>query len=65
MFQSNVVINAVRAWFGRAGFDTVNTCAQIDLEIRPNAMQKCKIVSQEVMRSRKHNVDLMPYLSTL
>ena len=66
LLRSGVDINTIRAWLGHVSLDTTNIYAEVDLEMKANALAHCEILAPS--KHRKHwrnNPGLMDFLKSL
>ena len=43
LLRAGVDINAIRAWLGHVSIDTTNIYAEVDLEMKARALEKCDV----------------------
>ncbi|MFZ2959223.1 MAG: tyrosine-type recombinase/integrase [Candidatus Ozemobacteraceae bacterium] len=71
LLQSGVELNVIRDWLGHASLETTNQYAQIDLEMKTRAMERCEsLVPKGQDDSRKPpewktNPDILVWLALL
>jgi site-specific recombinase XerD len=65
LLKAGVDINTVRAWLGHVSLDTTNIYAEIDLEMKAQALAKCEITSNATRRSWREDRPLMTFLKAL
>ena len=65
MLNAGVDINTIRAWLGHVSIDTTNIYAEIDLELKTQAMHLCQVAKPESSKSWKHKTELMAYLESI
>ncbi len=66
LLRAGVDINTIRAWLGHVSVDTTNIYAEIDLEMKANALAHCEIlVPSKHRRPWRENTGLMGFLKTL
>jgi integrase/recombinase XerD len=66
LLRAGVDINTIRAWLGHVSLNTTNIYAEVDLEMKAQALAKCEIVEES--NSKRHWRDeptLMAFLRTL
>jgi len=66
LLRAGVDINTIRAWLGHVSLDTTNIYAEIDLEMKANALAKCEVTNTN--NSKRHWRDdptLMAFLRAL
>ena len=64
LLRAGVDINTIRGWLGHVSLDTTNIYAEVDLEMKANALAKCDIGDGETVK-RWHEPDVMAFLRTL
>jgi len=66
LLRAGVDINTIRAWLGHVSLDTTNIYAEIDLEMKANALAHCEILGQSKHhRPWRENRGLMDFLKAL
>jgi site-specific recombinase XerC len=60
-----VDINTIRGWLGHVSLETTNIYAEIDLEMKANALAKCEVQTSGKSRGRWHQPALMEFLRSL
>lgn len=65
LLRAGVDINTIRGWLGHVSLDTTNIYAEIDLEMKANALAKCDIGTKEQKIPRWHKPELMEFLRKL
>lgn len=66
LLRAGVDINTIRAWLGHVSVDTTNVYAEIDLEMKANALAHCEILGRpKHHRPWRQNQHLMDFLKTL
>jgi integrase/recombinase XerD len=66
LLRSGVDINTVRAWLGHVSIDTTNVYAEIDLEMKANALARLTIPSdRKASRRWAKDPALMAFLRSL
>ena len=66
LLRAGVDINTIRGWLGHVSLSTTNIYAEIDLEMKAEALGKCEVTEES--RQQKHWRDqpsLMEFLRTL
>jgi integrase/recombinase XerD len=66
LLRAGVDINTIRAWLGHVSLNTTNIYAEVDLEMKAQALARCEIVEEN--NSKRHWRDeptLMAFLRTL
>lgn len=64
LLRAGVDINTIRGWLGHVSLDTTNVYAEVDLEMKANALAKCEIADGKSSR-RWHEPALMAFLRAL
>jgi site-specific recombinase XerD len=64
LVKAGVDINTIRAWLGHVSLDTTNVYAEIDLDMKANALAKCEINGSKTKPWRE-DVGLMAFLNSL
>ena len=65
MLRSGVDLNTIRVWLGHELLDTTNVYAEIDLEMKREAMALCDTGEPDQRRPWKEDRGLMAYLESL
>lgn len=65
LLRAGVDINTIRAWLGHVSLNTTNIYAEIDLEMRANALAHCEVIETKPTKRWKDNKELMSFLRTL
>jgi len=65
LLRSGVDINTIRAWLGHVSLDTTNIYAEVDLEMKARALDRCEIRSAVVKKQWHNNDGIMTFLKTL
>jgi site-specific recombinase XerD len=65
LLRAGVDINTVRGWLGHVSLETTNVYAEIDLEMKANALAKCEVHTKGNFRRRWHQPALMEFLRLL
>ena len=65
LVRAKVDINTIRAWLGHASIDTTNIYAEIDLEMKAQAMALCDESEPGPGRPWKDDKGLIAYLKSL
>lgn len=68
LLQSNVDLNMIRSWLGRASIETTHGYVEIDLEMKRKTLQSCeKLLPNKSNRdsSWQRNDDIISWLSKL
>jgi len=64
LLRAGADINTIRGWLGHVSLDTTNVYAEIDLEMKANALAKCEIGDGNSTK-RWHEPKLMAFLRTI
>ena len=65
LLRSGVDINTIRAWLGHVSLDTTNIYAEIDLEMKANALAHCDIPESATVKPWHTDKGLVEFLKTL
>ena len=65
LVRAGVDINTIRAWLGHSTIDTTNIYAEIDLDMKAEAVALCDASEPEPTRPWKENKGLMTFLKSL
>lgn len=65
LLRAGVDINTIRAWLGHVSIDTTNIYAEVDLEMKANALAHCEITSGGPTKTWHRNPTLMAFLKAL
>jgi len=58
-------INTIRGWLGHVSLDTTNVYAEIDLQMKAEALSKCEITANTVPSRRWRRPEVMAFLRTI
>jgi integrase/recombinase XerD len=58
-------INTIRGWLGHVSLDTTNVYAEIDLQMKGEALSKCEITANTVPSRRWRQPEVMAFLRTI
>jgi integrase/recombinase XerD len=65
LLRSGVDINTIRAWLGHVSLDTTQVYAEIDLEMKAQALAQCEMPAESVVRQWHKEPALMAFLKAL
>ncbi len=65
LLRAGVDINTIRAWLGHVSINTTNVYAEVDLEMKLNAIACCEIKGETKARNWRDNKSLMNFLNAL
>jgi site-specific recombinase XerD len=65
LLRAGVDINTIRAWLGHVCLSTTNVYAEVDLEMKANALLKCEIKDGKPKKPWRKDPGLMDFLRTL
>lgn len=65
LLRAGVDINTIRSWLGHVSINTTNVYAEVDLEMKANALACCEIGSEKKVKYWRDNKNLMDFLNTL
>ncbi len=64
LLRSGVDLNTIRAWLGHVHLDITNIYAEIDLQMKAEAMKLCDAAEPESVRSWQDDTKLMDFLTS-
>jgi site-specific recombinase XerD len=65
LLRAGVDINTIRAWLGHVSLTTTNVYAEIDLEMKMNALNHCEVKTQVPQKHWRKDKGLMEFLRSL
>ena len=66
LLRAGVDINTIRAWLGHVSLNTTNVYAEIDLEMKTKALEKCRVTENpRATRRWRQDPQLMEFLRSL
>lgn len=65
LLRAGVDINTIRAWLGHVCIDTTNIYAEVDLEMRANALAHCEIMTPAPVKKQWQDRRIMEFLNML
>jgi integrase/recombinase XerD len=65
LLRAGVDINTIRAWLGHVSLATTNIYAEVDLQMKAQALALCEIKGKKVKRPWRDDPGLMAFLQTL
>jgi integrase/recombinase XerD len=66
LLRAGVDLNTIRAWLGHVSLNTTNTYAEIDLEMKAKALEKCQVTEgPKATRRWRQDPQLMAFLRSL
>lgn len=65
LLRSGVDINTIRAWLGHVSLSTTSVYAEVDLEMKAKALDKCEIQDAESKKPWRKDAELMEFLRGL
>lgn len=65
LLRAGVDINTIRAWLGHVSVDTTNIYAEVDLEMKSQALARCDISAASTTRWWRAQPNLMSFLKSL
>lgn len=65
LLKSGVDLNTIRAWLGHVSLNTTNIYAQVDLDLKIQAMQHCDTLAIQPQKTWKQDEGLMYFLDSL
>lgn len=65
LLRSGVDINTIRAWLGHASLDTTHVYAEVDLEMKAEALAHCEIPAEPAGKRWRKEPELLTFLKEL
>jgi site-specific recombinase XerD len=65
LLRSGVDINTIRAWLGHVSLDTTQVYAEVDLEMKAQALEHCEMPTDAVTKNWHKEPELMTFLKAL
>jgi integrase/recombinase XerD len=65
LLRSGVDINTIRAWLGHVSVDTTNIYAEVDLEMKAKALERCDMPDKVSVKRWRKDHNLISFLKTL
>ena len=65
LLRAGVDINTIRAWLGHVSLATTNVYAEVDLQMKANALAACEVKVPRQPKPWRENANLMEFLGTL
>lgn len=65
LVRSGTDINTIRAWLGHVSLDTTNIYANVDLEMKAEALKCCEVEDNLRLKHWRNNKGLMAFLNSL
>jgi integrase/recombinase XerD len=65
LLRAGVDINTIRAWLGHVSLDTTQVYAEVDLEMKAQALAHCEMPDESVTKSWHKEPELMTFLKAL
>jgi len=66
LLEAGVDINTIRAWLGHVSVNTTNIYAEINIQMKANALKTCEIENKsKYQKTWKTNKKLMDFLTNL
>ena len=65
LLRAGVDINTIRAWLGHVSLNTTNVYAEVDLEMKAQALAKCSIAPLKQTRRWRDDPGLLAFLQSL
>ena len=65
LLRAGVDINTIRAWLGHVSLTTTNIYAEVDLQMKAQALALCEITSGKKQKSWREDTGLMAFLDAL
>jgi integrase/recombinase XerD len=64
LLRAGVDINTIRSWLGHVSLDTTNVYAEVDLEMKARALEKCDVADRKKTPVADHR-GLMAFLKKI
>lgn len=65
LLEAGVDINTIRAWLGHVSVDTTNIYAEVNIRMKVEALEKCKISTATNLKKSWDNNDIMSFLASI
>jgi hypothetical protein len=65
LLRARVDINTIRAWLGHVSLATTNVYAEVDLQMKAEALAGCEVDDPEQDKPWREDVGLMAFLRSL
>lgn len=65
LLRAGVGINTIRAWLGHVSLNTTNIYAEVDMEMKAEALATCEVRGSAAQTHWKSDVKLMQFLRNL
>ena len=65
LLRAGVDINTIRAWLGHVSLNTTNVYAEVDLEMKAQALAKCTVSPSKQRRRWRDTPRLLEFLQSL
>ena len=65
LLRAGVDINTIRAWLGHVSLNTTNMYAEVDLEMKAEALANCEVAGEQVQKPWREQEDVMAFLRSL
>jgi integrase/recombinase XerD len=65
LLRAGVDINTIRAWLGHVSINTTNVYAEVDLEMKANALACCELTESKEKKHWRDDMGLMKFLDTI
>lgn len=65
LLRAGVDINTIRAWLGHVSLATTNIYAEVDLEMKAQALALCELPGRKPRRRWREDAGLMAFLESL
>ena len=65
LLRSGVDINTIRAWLGHVSLASTNVYAEVDLQMKAEALAGCDVGDHEPRKPWRADADLMEFLRNL
>src|ERR1700737_3900682 len=65
LLRSGVDINTIRAWLGHVSLDTTHIYAEVDLEMKAKALERCDVPKKATAKSWRKEASLLGFFTLL
>jgi site-specific recombinase XerD len=65
LLRAGVDINTIRAWLGHVSINTTNIYAEVDLEMKANALAHCELTNNKKKKHWRDDKGLMQFLDSI
>lgn len=65
LLEAGIDINTIRGWIGHVSVNTTNIYAEVNMQMKADAINTCEISKENVTKRWKHDADLMNLLKSI